>query len=86
MSLLVDLPPELETVLAAEAARLNLSLADYALRLLAEGRIPSPKLRDGAELVNYWQSEGLIGTRPDIVDARAHARSLRQSAEQRKSE
>jgi hypothetical protein len=84
MSLVVDLPPELETVLAAEAARLNLSLAEYALRLLAEGRIPSPKPRDGAELVTYWQSEGLIGTRPDIMDAAAHARALRQDAEARK--
>jgi hypothetical protein len=36
MSLVVDLPPELETVLAAEAARLNLSLADYALRLSSQ--------------------------------------------------
>ena len=72
-----------ETVLAAEAARLNLPLAEYALRLLAEGRIPNPKLRDGAELVAYWQSEGLIGTRTDIVDVAARARALRQKAEER---
>jgi hypothetical protein len=52
MSLVVDLPPELETVLAAEAARLNLSLAEYALRLLADGRTLNPRPRDGAELVN----------------------------------
>jgi hypothetical protein len=83
MSLVVDLPPELETVLAAEAARLNLPLAEYALRLLAAGRIPNPKPRDGAELIAYWQSEGLIGTRTDIVDVAARARALRQKAEER---
>jgi hypothetical protein len=78
VSLLVDLPPDLETALAAEAARLNLSLADYVLRLLAAGPTPSAKPRDGAELVNYWHNQGLIGTRCDIVDAPAHARSLRE--------
>ena len=83
MSLVVDLPPELETVLAAEAARLNLPLAEYALRLLAEGRVPNPRPRDGAELVSYWQSEGLIGTRTDIVDVPAHGRTLRQKSQKR---
>jgi hypothetical protein len=84
MSLIVNLPPELETVLAEEAAKVNLSLAEYALRLLAEGRVPGPRVRDGAELVNYWKSEGLIGTRPDVVDPATHARARRENAEQRK--
>jgi hypothetical protein len=84
VSIVVDLPPELETALADEAARLNLSLAEYALRLLAAGLPPTPNPRDGAELVNYWHNEGLIGTRSEIVDAPAHARSLREQAELRK--
>jgi hypothetical protein len=77
MSLKLDLPPELETELATEAAGLQLTLTEYVLRLLAVGRLPNCKPRTGAELVAYWQSEGLIGTRPDITDAPAHARSLR---------
>jgi hypothetical protein len=37
--------------------------------------------KTGAELVAYWQSEGLIGTRPDIADSQAYARGIRRQAE-----
>jgi hypothetical protein len=83
MTLVLDLPPELETELAAEAARLGLPLSEYVLRLLAGGRAPSPALRTGAELVTYWQGEGLVGTRPEIADSPAHARALREQAQRR---
>ena len=83
MSLVLDLPPELEIELAAEAARLGLPLPEYALRLLAGGRGPSPALRSGAELLAYWQGEGLVGTRPEIGDSPAHARALREQAQRR---
>lgn len=39
--------------------------------------------RTGAELVDYWQAEGLIGTRPDIADSQAFAREVRKQAEKR---
>ena len=71
MSLVLDLPPELETELATEAARLGLPLPEYALRLLAGGRGLHPAPRTGAELLAYWQGEGLVGTRPEITDVRA---------------
>ena len=83
MSVTLDLPAELETELAAEAAQFGLPLAEYVVRLLASGRPPHPAPRSGAELVAYWRSEGLIGTRPDITDSRAHARALRRQAEKR---
>ncbi len=83
MSLVLDLPPELETELAAEAALLHLPLPEYALRLLAGARGPSPSLRSGAELLAYWQDEGLVGTRSDIEDSSAHARNLREQAQRR---
>ena len=83
MSLVIELPPELESELASEAALLHLPLCEYALRLLAGGRLPDPAPRNGAELVAYWQGAGLVGTRPDITDAPQHARSLRQQAERR---
>jgi hypothetical protein len=83
MSLVLDLPPELETDLAAEAARLSLPLPEYALRLLAGGRGPGPALRNGAELLTYWQSEGLVGSRPEIADSASHARALREQAQRR---
>jgi hypothetical protein len=83
MSLVLDLPPDLESELSAEAARLRLPLSEYALRLLSLKQLPVPQPRNGAELLTYWQSEGLIGTRPDIADGPDHARELRQKAEKR---
>lgn len=83
MSLVLDLPAELESELAAEASRLGLPLPEYVLRLLAGGRAPSSLPRTGAELLAYWKSEGLIGTRPEIADNSAHARTLREQAQRR---
>jgi hypothetical protein len=83
MSLVVDLPPDVETELAAEAARLRLPLGEYAARLLATGRGVAPRPSNGVELVAYWQSAGLVGSRTDIVDAPDHARALRRQAEAR---
>ncbi len=83
MSLVLNLPPELEIELAAEAARLGIPLSEYALRLLERSRGLKSGLRTGAELVAYWQGEGLVGTRPGITDAPAHARALRERAQAR---
>jgi len=59
VKLVLDLPPELERELAHEAARLNLALPEYALRVLT-GRGPgdSPPAT-GADLVEYWTREGV---------------------------
>lgn len=83
MSLVVNLPPELERELTAEAARLGLPLQDYALRLLAGAGGGRPTPSNGPELLAYWHGEGLVGTRPDIQDSPAHARSLRERAQAR---
>jgi len=83
MNLVLNLPPELESELAAEAAQAGLPLQEYALRLLAAARNAHPAPRNGAELLAYWQGEGLVGTRPEIADPQAHARSLRDQAQRR---
>jgi hypothetical protein len=83
MSLVLELPPQLESELAAEAARLRLPLAEYAMRVLAGASVGDRKPTNGAELVAYWEAKGLIGTRPDITDPAGHARELRQRAETR---
>lgn len=83
MSIAVDLPEELENELSAEAAQLGLSLPEYVLRVLSTGVVIGKKPKTGAELVNYWQNEGLIGSRSDITDGQAHARQVRNEAEQR---
>ena len=83
MTLTLDLPEELETELTAEAQRLGLPLSEYARRLLATGRTPGPVPTTGSELVAYWKSEGVVGSRSDIRDSQGHARLLRQRAEHR---
>ncbi len=77
MSITLDLPEELESDLSIEAARLGLSLPEYALRLLSVARTVGNKPKTGAELVEYWHGEELIGTRPDIADSQTHARQIR---------
>lgn len=46
------------------------------------GPLP-PANGTGADLVAYWEREGLIGTRPDITDSHKHARAIRRKAERR---
>lgn len=86
MSITLDLPRELEDELSAEAARLGLPLSEYVARILATGRPRSFLPKTGAELVEFWQDEGLIGSRPEIADSQEHARTLRRQAEQRMRE
>ena len=83
MSIAVDLPEELENELSAEAAQLGLSLPEYVLRVLSTGVVIGKRPKTGAELVEYWQGEGLIGTRPDVTDSKAQARQTRNQAERR---
>lgn len=74
MGLVVELPPGLETALSAEAARSQIPLPGYVVRLLATGRLPVPKLATGADLVACWREAGLIGSRPeDTGDGRVGA-------------
>lgn len=83
MTITLDLPEKLERELEAEAARFGLPVEQYALRLLAKQRSGVDRPRTGAELVEYWRREGLIGYRSDIRDSASHARRLRRAAERR---
>jgi len=83
MSLTVELPDEVANALADEAARLGMSVPDYAVRLLSSARSSAVKLQNGADLVSFWRAEGLIGTRTDIDDSQVEARRLREQAQRR---
>ena len=88
MTITLDLSTELERKLSSEAGRQGLSVEQYALQLLAEpkGALQTQEpIRTGGELVAYWEREGLVGTRLDILDPTAHARELRQQAETRRA-
>ncbi len=84
MSIRLDLSPELESELSTEASRLNLPLTDYILQALSIRQVPNNSPKTGAELVAYWQSIGVINSRPEISDSQVHARHLRHEAETRK--
>lgn len=84
MTLTLDLPPKLVDELATEAARLGLSVSEYAACVLSQDRSLRAAPRTGADLVSYWQEEGLVGTRPEIADSESYARDLRREAERRK--
>ena len=86
MSINLDLPPELENQLFTEASQLNLPLSEYILRILSVRQVLANPPKTGAELVAYWQSEGVINSRPDITDSQAHARKLRHEAQTRERE
>ncbi len=83
MSITLELPLELESELSTEAKRLNLPLSEYLLRVLLTRQFPSKPPKTGADVVAYWQSEGVINSRHDIIDSQAHARKLRHEAETR---
>ncbi|HWE95314.1 MAG TPA: hypothetical protein VG269_15210 [Tepidisphaeraceae bacterium] len=83
MTLVLELPPELERELTSQAEALRLPLEEYAVRVLAGARVPAPNLASGADLVAYWRAEGLVGIRSEIADAAGHARAIRGEAERR---
>ena len=62
---------------------MGLPIEKYALRLLGDFPKAENQPANGAELVAYWQREGVIGSRPDIEDSQAHARGSRRQAERR---
>ncbi|HEU4387963.1 MAG TPA: hypothetical protein VFV34_09220 [Blastocatellia bacterium] len=83
MTVTIELPDKLESELVDRAARAGVSLEDYILSLLATNLAREEVPRTGAELVQYWQRESLLGTRKDIADSQTHARTLREQAERR---
>ena len=97
MTLVLELTPEQEQQLEAKARQRNLDTTSYAITLLFEKETaehdldqvllpvgPLPVVNGtGADLVAYWEREGLIGTRPEIKDSLEHAQAIRLTAEQR---
>ncbi len=97
MTLILELTPEQEQQLELEARQRNLDATSYAITLLFEqgtaeegldkplppvGPLP-PVNGTGADLVAYWEREGLVGSRPEIEDSLEHAREIRRTAERR---
>ena len=83
MSLTLDLPEDLEIELSTEAAQLGLSLPEYVLRVLSTSSAVCESPKTGAELVEYWETQGLVGTRKEVTDSQLRARQIREEAERR---
>jgi len=83
MIVTLDLPSELEDELSHEASQLKLPLTEYILRVLLFRPFLQSPPKTGAELVSYWESSGVINSRPDITDSQEYARRLRREAETR---
>lgn len=81
MTITLDLTPELEQELSREAEQINLSLSEYIVHLLSARQVFHNYPKTGAELVAYWQSAGVINSRPDLPNSKKYARKLRNEAE-----
>ncbi len=83
MNISLNLPSELEDELSTEASKLKLPLDECILRILSLRPFPQNPPKTGAELVAYWESAGVINSRPDITDSQEYARRLRHEAKTR---
>lgn len=83
MNVSIELPSDLENELSAEASQLKLPLSEYILRVLSFRPFLQNPPKTGVELVAYWESIGVINSRPDIADSQDYARRLRDQAEHR---
>lgn len=89
MSVVIELPPELERRVIAEAARNGTSPEATIVSSLDEYLPPDPKPKTGAEVLEFWKREGLLGIwadRTDIPDSPEYARQLRLRAQGLESE
>ena len=77
MSITLDLPSDLEEELAHEASELKLPLAEYVLRVLSCRTVLQNPPKTGLDLVAYWESVGVINSRPEIADSQEYAHKLR---------
>lgn len=83
MTVMLNLPSELESKLSREAAERGVTLTEHMLSILGS-RVPAqPLSRSGEQVVAYWHREELLGTRPSEGDSAAHARTLRTRVERR---
>ncbi len=83
MSITIELPDEVMARLNVQATVQGLPLVDFVQRVLTQQGSAGLPPKTGAELVAYWQQNGLIGFRSDITDSQQYARELRAQAERR---
>jgi hypothetical protein len=82
MTVVLNLPDELEQQLQTKATELGLAIPEYILSLLQQQTQPT-NIQTGAQLVDYWEQQGLIGTRTDLSNVTEYADELRARSQNR---
>lgn len=83
MSITLELKPEVEALVHAQAAARGVSVEQFLQDAIEQ---LTASVTTGAELLAFWEREGALGAwadREDISDSAAFARGLRREAERR---
>ncbi len=84
MTLTIELTPEQEAALLAQAKAAGLDATEYAKQLIASDLAAERRPMTGAEMIAYWEQEGVIGSYGDPdIDAPELARRIRERAQTR---
>ena len=81
MAIAIELRPEIEAQLRERAARAGVDVTEYAGRLIEEGLTGRPMT--GADVLAYWDREGVRGVFAGGPDSPELARQLRAQEEGR---
>lgn len=81
MTLTIHIPPELESRLKSEAARLGVGEEEYAKRLLAQGLAPAQPVADQAtlDLLAQWEAEDATDDPAEIARRQQEWEEFRKS-------
>jgi hypothetical protein len=81
MTLTIELTPEQEAALQAQAQAAGMEASEYARELLASDLASARRPMTGAEMIAHWEQEGVIGSYGDPdVDSPELARRIRERA------
>lgn len=83
MTLTIELTPEEEAALEEQAIAAGMESSEYARQLLTTELTDLSLPRNGAEILAYWEREGVRGVFADRGNAQEFARQLRDAEEAR---
>jgi len=86
MTLTIELTPEQEATLQAQANAAGMEASEYARQLLASDLVIERRPMSGAEMIAHWKRDGVLGSYGDMdVDAPELARRIRERGHMREA-
>lgn len=86
MSVLLNFPKTLEKQLHQEAASREQPIEKYLVKLIQQARQNgSQSFQSTDEILSYWKSAGVLGTRPTKTNSQKMARRLRSQTSEKPS-